>query len=44
MLQGEKVYYVQTDPLSNYQTFIKTNRYTLQKYGKLINYINFLGQ
>ena len=35
MLQGEKVYYIQTDPLSNYQTFIKTNRYTLRKVNQL---------
>ena len=32
MLQVEKIYLVQTDHFSNYQTFIKTNRYTLQKY------------
>ena len=30
---SRKVYLVQTDHFSNYQTFIKTNRYTLQKYG-----------
>ena len=33
MLQVEKVNYVGTDRFLSHQTFIKTNRYTLQKYG-----------